>query len=333
MKIYSNKADAYIKNLKMPTILVYGNDYGAVKEMEKKIISAVLPNADDFALTELSMDDIKDDEGRLLDELSSQSFFAEQKIIRISDAGDALVKALDNAYSSLSQDNFLLLTAGELPKTSKLRKFYEDSKELAAILCYKDDEYALKSHILASFREAGIDLDRDAAEYLTANLGEDKMMTNNEIAKIITYAGEAKKLEFEDVVSILADNSDISLADLAYTVSGRKPLQMEKCLARVFGQHIAPVAVLRMMLWHFQRLLQVKNHMESGQGMEAALKTLRPVVFFRQVAQFKADIAAWEMSKLVEALEIITIAELDAKKGVIEPEIACHNALLKLVRR
>lgn len=335
MKLYSNKFNPAM-NLKSGSILVYGNDYGLVKEIEKKIISYLLPTADgsidEMAVKQMQPEDIKDDPSILLDEISSVSFFADKKLTRIADAPDSIFQTIEEALPETSLENFLLLTAGELKPTSKLRKLYESSSDLLAVLCYKDDDVSIKSLLRGKLQQAGISADNDTIEFLASNLGEDRLITSSEIDKIITFVGSAKQLSFEEATQILADSSQITLTELAFALSARDSTKAEKSLARVFSQQIAAVAILRAVAWHFQRLLRVKVVVETSPNVDAAVKSLRPQVFFRQIPQFKMDVNRWNKRQLTDVLNLISQAELASKKGSIDEQIICRDTLLKLLR-
>lgn len=284
-----------------------------------------------MGITDFTPEQLMEDEGLLATEMSSMGFFAEQKIVRIDAVIDDLLPQIQAVLHNTSLDNFLIVTGGELKPTSKIRKFFEGSKELVTLLCYKEDEVSLRAHIVQTLREEGIVADRDALDYLVTNLGEDKMITNNELQKIITYLGHEKELSFEDVAALLADSSELTLSDLASAVSARDNRKLEKNLARVAGQQIGGVAVLRMVAWHFERLLAARATVDSGQGIDFALKTLRPPVFFRDVPAFKQDLAKWKLQQLKAAMQSIYVAELAVKKGGLDENVICHHALIEIM--
>ena len=330
MKLYSNKFNP-ASNLNSGAVLIYGNDYGLVKEVEKKIITHLLPNADEMAVNEITAEQLKEDPGALLTELGSVSFFADERVIRINDATDSLTGAIEEALPEVSKENFLIVTAAELTPASKLRKLFESSKVHLAVLCYKDDEVSIKQVIRQRLSEAKIQFDNDTLEFLAANLGEDRLVTNSEIEKIITFAGDARQLNFEDAAKILAGSSQITLSDLAFAVSAKNSAKIEKNLQRVFAEHVAAVAVLRSLAWHFERLLTTKIAVESSPNVDQAVRSLRPQVFFRQIAQFKTDVNKWNKGQLIKALTMIKETELAVKQAKADEQLLCSNLLLSLL--
>lgn len=330
MKLYNNKAAGFLKNINAPAVLIYGNDNGAVREFEGKLTQAKQSGAqaDEWDVKTITAEQLKEDPGVLLDEVKSMGFFAAKKIVRINEATDSLLANIEEAIPELNEDVFLIITAGELAKKSKLRAAFEGAKELMAILCYKEDDFSLKNHLQARFSDEGIMAEPDALEMLVTNLGGDRMITNSEIEKIITYLGGEKKLKFDDVNKLISDGSEVTLIDLAFAVSARDSKRIERSLQRAFAEQIGAVAVVRMVNWHFKRLAQAKSALENGGNIEGAMRGLYPPVFFKQVPEFKTALSRWKLSELLAVLEKTAEIELAAKKNANDAESCCRYELL-----
>ncbi len=331
MKLYSSKADSFIKAPKGAAVLVYGPDTGAVRDIARQLTKSFLPDADSMSVTEITGDQLKADEGLLDAELNSVSFFADRRVVKLVDAADANLQAVTAALEKPNPDVFLIITADELKKDSKLRKYFEDSKTLMTIICYKDDTFSVRKYVAEKLREAGVRADPDALDYLAANLGEDKQVTNNEVEKVLLYLGDEKQLKFEDVTAILADNSEITLTDISYAISMRDSAKLEKALNRAFLEGVNPIPVVRAVSWHFQRLMNTKMMIMNGMSAEIAVKSLRPQVFFRQEELFKASLRKWNENQIKSALVRLSRAEFDSKASGLEPETACRHSLLRLI--
>jgi DNA polymerase-3 subunit delta len=331
MKLYSNKADGFIKSPKGAAVLIYGPDTGAGRVVAKQIAKAFLPNVDSMSVTELSGDQIKADPAILADEYYATSFFVEKKALLIDDPENGFLEQITEILQRPNPNNIIIITAGELSRESKLRKFFEDSKELMTILCYKDDAMSLRNYIVSAFREAGVFVDKDAMDYLVANLGEDKQVTKNEVEKILIYLGTQKKLTFEDVQAILADNSEITVGDIAFAVATKDAQKLEKTLTRAFGENINAVPILRSVQYQFQRMINVKDSLSKGVPLDSALQSLRPQVFFKQADLFKLALRKWSEEQIKVALQKVTDAELAAKGSTLDADMVCRQELLKLV--
>lgn len=330
MKAYSNQAENLLRNLKPGTaVLIYGPDGGAVKELQQKFTNKMIPDKDAMAVKEFAADVIKEDPSALLDEIAARSFFAESRVISISFAATIAENVME-AVTNIPEDLVIIITANELDRTSKIRKFFEDHKSFPAIACYKEDERTIRNSISQKFRDAGVRVDNDAMNFLVTNLGEDKGITNNEIEKILLYLGGQKTLSYEEVVELMADSSELTLNDITNSVATRDLKKLEKSLTRAFAEHMNAVPILRSVQWQFQRLASVRMMAQNGMTIDSALSSLRPPLFPKQQEQFKSALNKWNAPQLKKALNAITAAELEAKASTLDSDMICRNALLKL---
>lgn len=332
MKVYTNQADNFIKNIKPGNpgaILIYGPDQGAVQDFKRKITAKIIPGGDSMGVKEFTSGQIKEDPATLLDEVNARSFFAEERVI-IIDFAAAITETVTEVIANLPSDLTVIIIGDEMGKDSKLRKLFEGHKSFPVIPCYKEDERAIRGAIFQKFKEAGISVDADAMNFLATNLGEDKQITLNEIEKILLYLGDQKRLSYEEVVELLADSSELTLNDITAAVSLRDTAKLEKSLTRAYAEHMNAVPILRSVQWQFQRLVSVKMMLQNGMNVDAAMNSLRPQVFMKQADQFKGALRKWNEAQLKGALATITQAELDAKSGNIDAEMSCRAALLKL---
>ena len=333
MKIYSNQADKYIRDLTLHNngiaALIYGPDQGAVRNYRNKIIIKFNAN-NDFEVIDFSAEQIKHDPSILSIEINSPSFFSRRKILTIDGVNAAVAEAINQALHNISSELIILITADELGKESKLRNSFENHKYFPTIICYKEDIRSIKSLITDKFKQENVRLEPATLEFLSSNLGDDKQVTLNEIEKIMIYLGEQKTLSFNEVSELLADNSELTLNDITYNVSMKIPFKLEKSLNKAFAEHVSMIAIVRSCYAHFQKLTIVQNNISHGINAETALKNLRPPIFFKQIDQFKASLSKWNIQQLNATLNRLLNLELALKAGNINSELICHKELLSL---
>jgi DNA polymerase-3 subunit delta len=278
----------------------------------------------------LTPESIKADAEIIITELSSKSFFCTKKLVIIEDVADSSLEVIQKAEEILAADKevFLVLCAGELKKESKIRKYFEGSKSLTALLCYKEDAANLKRQLGTWLRSDAISADNDTLDYLAANLGEDKLITQNEMEKILIYLGDSKKLSFEEATHIVADNSDMALNDIAFAVSCKNVKLLDKSLARAIADNTAPIAILRAVLWHFNRLLNAKLMIRNGMQQDMVIDSLR--LFFKHKDMFKQSLRLWSEERLIRAVKALTKLELDVKTNYGDDEMLMRDKLLKM---
>src|SRR5690606_12220509 len=102
---------------------------------------------------------------------------------------------------------------------------------------------------------------------------------------------------------------------------------LERALERSFEEGNAPVSVLRAVARHFQRLHLVAA---AGERIDEAMRRLRPPVFWKHEAAFRAQAEAWRPRALARALERLAEAEAACKRSGAPAELLASRALIEI---
>lgn len=312
--------------------LFYGPDRGLVRERSEILAKAIVGEpTDPFAVSELTPAAIKADPSRLSDEVAAIPFGGGRKLVRIRDAGDDLSGILKAFLSApLIPDGTIIMEAGELGKRSQLRRLFEESKSAAAIACYADDGRSLRAVIAETLDRHGLSASRDALAYLCDNLGADRSVTRSELEKLAVYMGRPGEVSLADAQASVGDSAASSLDAVIYAAAGGDFRQLEKSLARVYGEGVNPITILRAVARHFQRLHLVCGCIADGFPMEKAMAQLRPPVLFLWADSFRSQARAWSVDRLTRAMDLLLEAETDCKTTGMPAEAVCGRALLRI---
>ena len=113
--------------------LVFGSNNGLVRERADRLAKSVVPDLNDaFRVADLGADVLRKDPARLGDEAGAISMFGGRRVVRVRDATDGLADLFQGYVSDPIGDAFLVVEAGELNKTSSLRKLFEGAKAAAS---------------------------------------------------------------------------------------------------------------------------------------------------------------------------------------------------------
>ena len=162
-------------------ILFFGENIGLKNEFKKKIKSN---NLQAKTIT-FFQDDIIKNEDNFFSELFNISLFEEKKIYIIDNASDKILNILQKIEPKL-ENQVIFLFSDLLDKKSKLRNYFEKSKNASAIACYADNEITIKKIILKNLKEfRGLSSQNINIIIDNSNLERDKLY--NELDKIITF--------------------------------------------------------------------------------------------------------------------------------------------------
>lgn len=321
--------------------LFHGPDQGLVRERAAKLGSLIVEDPHDpFNATELTDNDIEGP-GHLADEAAALSFMGGERLIRVKGGGDSVTKAVKQFLSlveagSVTPNALIVIEAGELKKTAALRKAVEASKIAAAIACYPAEGADLLDTLRNDLGAEGLSIDDEALAALASRLGEDRGITRSEIEKLILYKGTKDQRDgpetvtLEDVRTALAEsNADATFEIVDLALTGETP-RLSEALFRARGAGVSLYGVMRILQGKMLRLLTVQEAVGRGEPREAAIKALRPPVFYGEQRSFSRALSAWPLPRLRHAVRDILEADLSAKQTGMPEAQMLERALLRL---
>lgn len=122
---------------------------------------------------------------------------------------------------------------------------------------------ALTQWIVQRVRQRGGNIDRAAATELAAYAGNDLRHVDQEIAKLVLYAGGERAIVVEDVRQLVSDARETSIFDLVDAVGRRKEDLALRLLHRLLDEGSAPTYLLAMITRQVRILLQIKTLLEQ----------------------------------------------------------------------
>lgn len=338
MKIQAGRADGFARkpDAAVRAVLLYGPDSGLVRERAEAMIKAVAGAIDDpFRTREISAGELKDDPALLSDEANAMSLMGGRRAVRLRGALDSHAKLFEELLDDeVKADSLVVVEAGLLSPSSKLRGLFEDHPKAAAIACYLDDESTLADVIRDSLRQAKLEVASDALEFLVGRLGGDRMLTRRELEKLAIYCaplnGEAGKVTLADAEACVGDSSEQGVDDIAMAVARGDIAELDRTYERVTREGTHAIAILRAVSRHFERLHFVAGKMAEGANADGAIKALRPPLFFKAVTPFKMALRQWPASNIGRALELLLKAEMDCKTTGMPSEAITARVLMQL---
>lgn len=285
---------------------------------------------------EFSSSALAKDPVRLVDEVLAVSFGGGRRVLVVRDGGDELTAVittvLDNAAADHPQAALVVVSAGNLTPRSSLRRLFENNEACAALPCYPDDEAGLAQLIRGSLGAEGIAIDPSALHTAAALLGDDRQANRREIEKLMLFAGPGGQLSEEMVLACLGDSAEASTEEAVLSAAEGNYEGLAGHLGRVWADGTEPVSVIRNAQRHFQRLHYVLAQTNEGVPLDAAIKQLRPPLFWRVAGRFRAQLASWPLAAVEASLSRLTDAELSAKTTGAPAALVCDRTLMAIAQ-
>ena len=333
MIIKSHEADKYVaappKGLMMA--LVYGPDAGLVQERAEKLLKTVTPDlTDPFNTADLSEAVLLADPARLADEAAAISMMGGRRTVRVRGAGNDLAELFEGFLDDPKGDALIVIEAGDLAKTSALRKVFDGHKSAAAIQCYPDSVRDLADVVRDALRAEGLSIAPDALEECVARLGSDRGVTRRELEKLTLYMHGKKQVVLEDIRAVMGDEAE-ARSEAACDAAGSGDLaKLDRELERLWVSDTQPAQVIRSAMGHFQKLLQARESAARGTSIDDVMKRLRPPVHFSRTTAFKAQANRWNSDKLGEALDLLLEAEVLTRTTGVPAEAVTGRTLMNI---
>jgi DNA polymerase-3 subunit delta len=332
VKIAPKDIEQFIINIPkdIKAILLYGPDAGLIG-IRAGIIEKSRNLVDKF-----KYEQIKNNPSQLLDKLHAIKLFGEnlakEKIALIECNGTSLVEPLLSIVKSGSYKGMLLFCASELGTDSSLRKTFESNQNLAAIPCYLDDQIGISRVIQQILKDRSITCGSGVMQILSTCVPfGDRALVINEIEKILLFLGGKKHILEVDLKDYLQTQGEVSFDKLCYQLSLREVDNTESLLIKLQNEGHNLVSIIRMIIYHFNRLYQVKYLIEQGKDPQQALSSLSPPLFFKQVNDFTRSLKLWKLDQLMQMLMQLSQLELSAKQTSMPANLMLKQMIASLI--
>ena len=239
-------------------LLIFGADAMRVALRRQEVIAALIgPEGEsEMRLTRMTAGELRKDPALVQDAMKAQGFFAGPRVTFVEEAGDGIAPVLKSAVAEWQAgDALLVVTAGNLNKSSALRKLFETHPNAYAAGIY--DDPPSREEIEAALAKAGLEaIDRDAMRDLLALARAlDPGDFRQTAEKLALYKfGDATPLTPDDVAACAPATIEVAVDDILHVVAEARAGEVGPLMRRLEGQGINPVTLCIGVMRHFRAL-------------------------------------------------------------------------------
>ena len=314
-------------------LLIYGADAMRVALKRQQVIAALIGKAgeEEMRLTRLPASDLRKDGALLLDAIKEQGFFPGPRAAFVEDATDTVAPAVTNALTDWQPgDAQIIVTAGQLKATSKLRKLFETHKNAYAVGIYNDPPS--RDEIMSDLKNAGLgNLSNDAmADLVSLSRMLDPGDFRQTVEKLALYKlGDNTPVSIEDIAACAPLSTEAALDDVLNIVAEGRSAEIGPLMRRLQAQGANAVGLCINATRHFRTLYAAAAH--PG-GPAQGIGTLRPPVFGPRRDRLLRQAQQWGPHKLQDALTLLTDTDLQLRSaGQHAPALALvERAMIRL---
>ncbi|WP_281826532.1 DNA polymerase III subunit delta [Jannaschia rubra] len=298
--------------------LIYGGDAMRVALRRQELIANLAgPQAEEeMRLTRLSGAEAKADPTAVLDALKAVGFFPGSRVVFVDGVTEAQAAPILTALDGWAPgDAALVVTAGALKKTSKLRKAFEAHGKAVAVGLYDDPPTPEEIDAAIAAEDLRLtDAARREIEALARSL--DPGDFRQTLTKIALYSG-GEEVTPEAVALMAPATMDAGMDDVILAAAEGQAARIGPLMQRLEGQGVAPVTLVIFATRHFQQL------------HAAATGTAQPWGPNREAMARQAR--AWGTPRLEQALALLMDTDLTLRSASRAPQMAVmERALIRL---
>ena len=292
--------------------LLYGINEGAKAD---EISSLVLKNKDK-TIARYEEKEILENNQNIYDDILSKSLFDNQKIIIINRASDKIFKFISELSEKNISDISFIINASALEKKSKLRSFFEKTKELICVPFYQDTPSSLSILTQNFLKEKKINISQENINLIINRCNGDRGILKGELNKIEFFCKNKKNISTLDLVKLtnLIENYSISeLVDNCLAKNKKKTMYILN--ENKFSSEDC-ITIIRTFLYKLKRILILSNDYLINKNLDKTILSAKPPIFWKDKDIVKQQINKWNPKQIKNLIYEINEIELSIKKNL-----------------
>ncbi|KJV69307.1 DNA polymerase III subunit delta [Candidatus Neoehrlichia procyonis] len=316
MKIVPSKLQNFLRNPKMfCKVLLYGNDNCKINIYTKKIVNHINSN-NDYAITKIEFTTINKNPELLLLNLTTIPMFYTKQLLIITNAKEPFNEELKNIINqNNSEQNYIIIIAGELSNPSPLKTYYNNSIDSASIGCYKNDNKNL-DYIIKDFLSTNkIEYDNTVIQYIYKYFYNNESEILSQLNKLLLYIGNKKKLTIEDINKSLSTELNPTLESLYISIVEKNIPNFIQITDLLLQSKFTPITLTRVIAKYFMQLEHLSRQVQSGQSVHKAIQEIYPPIFFKLIPTVKKHLTIIKYQNINDILNKLLEIEIQCKKS------------------
>ena len=292
-------------------LLLYGDNEGFKEEIIKKICDQKNLNGTLYYEKEI-LNNLEN----FLSEISTKSFFEDEKIIIIKETTDKLKDVINKIYNKKIKDIIFILNSNSLDKRSKLRSLFEKTKDLVCIPFYPDDYQNLRRIADNYFVKNNIKISQQTINLIVERANQSRQHLRNELEKIGNYAINQKQISDAQVMKLTNLGKNYEISELVETCLSKNQNKLSKIMNENHFSNEDIIIILRTFLNKTKRLLKLSIEAKENKNYDEVISQYKPPIFWKEKPFVKQQLNYWSENKLKKLINEINEIELLVKKNI-----------------
>ena len=303
---------------KSGSTLFYGENLGLQNDFKRNISEYFTEK-----IIKRNQEEIIKNQNIFFEDMLNISLFEEKKIFLIDDHNDKFLETFKNIEKNIGE-NKIYLFSNILDKKSKLRSYFEKSKEFNTVACYQDNLASIKK-IVQNRLKNYINLNNENINIIAENCNLDRDKLYNEIDKIKIYFSDLK-IDSEKLKLLLNlkinDNFNL-IRDEA--LNGNKKA-INKLLSETVLENDKNIFYLNSFNQRLYKLAEILKNKKNS-NVESIIENIKPAIFWKDKPIIIEQLRKWNLKKINDVLNKSYDLEIKLKSN----SAINHHLLIKML--
>ena len=162
---------------------------------------------------------------------------------------------------------------------------------------------------------------------------KDRNNLNNELEKIKSYALHKKKIEINEIKSIVNFAGDYKSDDFINECLCGNINQYKKIISELYINTVNYIFLLRILSNKIHRLINMKKIEKDFKDIDSLLNTSKPQIFWKEKPLIKKQLNIWNLKDLLEIIRDINKTEITCKKNPHISKIIFFNFFTQICKK
>ena len=291
-------------------VLLYGKNNGFKSEVTNNLLK------DKIEIKKYEEKEILENTNIFLENIFSKSLFENEKIIIIKRVTDKILKIIEELKEKNIEDVKIILNADVLEKKSKLRSFFEKSKEHVCVAFYPDTNQVLSKLAYNFFNQKKISISPANINLIVNKCNGDRETLFNELDKIEYFSKSRKKITEENIIKLTNLIENHSISELVDNCLAKNKQKIINILNESNFNNEDCIMITRSFLLKSKKILKLCSEFKSNKNIDLTISSAKPPVFWKDKEITKQQIYKWTPDKIKKLIFRLNEIELLVKKNI-----------------
>ena len=291
-------------------VLLYGKNNGFKSEVTNNLLK------DKIEIKKYEEKEILENTNIFLENIFSKSLFENEKIIIIKRVTDKILKIIEELKEKNIEDVKIILNADVLEKKSKLRSFFERSKEHVCVAFYPDTNQVLSKLAYNFFNQKKISISPANINLIVNKCNGDRETLFNELDKIEYFSKSRKKITEENIIKLTNLIENHSISELVDNCLAKNKQKIINILNESNFNNEDCIMITRSFLLKSKKILKLCSEFKSNKNIDLTISSAKPPIFWKDKEITKQQIYKWTPDKIKKLIYRLNEIELLVKKNI-----------------